>query len=256
MAMSFQARIAVLSAAASIALAMTAPAHACSVPKELLQFSLPLPHLAASVHKRLPIKIVALGSSSTAGQGASNPSMSYPARLQQQLRKAWPDMNVQVVNAGINGQLAGDMTKRLDHDVLALRPQLVIWQTGVNDAIRGLPLNEFKRTLADGIDRLRARGADVVLVDQQYYPRYEKLKDGPAYLAAMRDVARDKRVPLVQRFRMMKYLVDSHQFSVATMLSGDQFHLNDRSYECFGKLLSEQLRGAVSAQPVHTGKTL
>lgn len=223
---------------------IAAPAHACTVPSDLSQFSAPLPHLAAAVRGGKPVTIVALGSSSTKGAGASNPAKSYPARLQDALHVAWPKQQVQVINAGINGQLATDMVARIDKDVVARKPQLVIWQTGVNDAIKNVPVDTFKLTLRAGVARLLQSGADVVLVDHQFYPRFETLKSGPAYLAAIREIAAEYKVPLVQRYRIMKYLVESHQFSVVTMLSADQFHLNDRSYDCLGKLLSEQLRRA------------
>lgn len=226
----------------------------------MTRLSLPLAKFAAAVHDSAPLKIIALGSSSTAGAGASNSSKSYPARLQTELNRLWPDQKVSVINAGVNGQLASDMVARLDKDVVAKKPQLVIWQTGVNDAIRGVPIDAFRKTLATGIDRIQKARIDMVLIDQQYYPRFEKLKNGPLYLTAIREVAQQFRVPVVQRFRIMKHLLDSNQFTTMTMLSRDQFHLNDSSYECLGKLLAESLRGAAmtttTVEPVSDGKRL
>jgi lysophospholipase L1-like esterase len=248
--------------AATLALAVTATSAtslACSVPKEMTRLSVPLVKFAAAVHDKVPLTIIALGSSSTAGAGASNPMKSYPARLQIELSSIWPNEKIQVINAGVGGQLANDMVARLDKDVLSKKPQLVIWQTGVNDAVRGVPIDAFKRTLAAGIERVVKAGSDIVLIDQQYYPKYEKLKNGPLYLTAIREVAQQYRVPVVQRYRIMKHLLDSRQFTTLTMLSPDQFHLNDTSYSCLGKLLAESLRGAATTttvEPMLEGKRL
>lgn len=245
---------------------MAHPAFAtCTVPREMTKLSLPLPNLAAAVNddvngNNAPLRIVAIGSSSTAGAGATSPTKSYPARLQLELSRLWPDEKIQVINAGVNGQLASDMVARLDKDVLAKSPQLVIWQTGVNDAIRGVPIDAFKKSLMAGIERVQRARIDLVMIDQQYYPKFDKLKNGAQYLTAIRDVAHQYRVPVVQRFRIMKHLLDSHQFTTMTMLSSDQFHLNDQSYDCLGKLLAESLRGATATtttvEPVLDGKKL
>lgn len=250
-----------LAVLAPASLAVMSSAYACTVPKEMTRLSAPLAKFAAAVNDKAPLKIIALGSSSTAGAGASNPKKSYPARLQAELSQIWPKEQIQVVNAGINGQLASDMVARLDKDVLSQRPQLVIWQTGVNDAVRDVPIDAFKKTLSSGIERVQKAGTDIVLIDQQYYPKYEKLKNGALYLAAIREVAQHYRIPVVQRYRIMKHLLDSHQFTTLTMLSPDQFHLNDTSYDCLGKLLAESLRGAVTTttttvEPVLDGKRL
>lgn len=206
----------------------------------------PLPKLFAAVGSATPIKIVALGSSSTWGAGASSRANSYPARLEKELRNAWPQNDVRVINSGMNGQLAQHMLVRLDKDVGAQKPQLVIWQTGVNDAIKGVPIETFKQQLRAGIERIRQFGADVALVDQQFYPRFAKLKDGALYVAAMREVAAPLHVPVVQRFRIMQHLISSAQFTTATLLGPDQFHLTDRSYDCMGHFLAQSLRSAAA----------
>ena len=204
----------------------------------------PLPKVTAALQAKAPLRIVALGSSSTWGTGASSRAHTYPARLEQELRMLWPDNDVRVFNAGVGGQLARHMLARIDKDVTPRRAQLVVWQTGVNDAIRGVPLDEFRRQLVSGIARLRAGGSDVILIDQQFYPSFKKLKDGPLYMAIMRDVATQNHVPMMQRFKIMQHLISSAQFTEATLLAKDKFHLNDRAYDCLGRLLALQLRSA------------
>jgi lysophospholipase L1-like esterase len=193
-----------------------------------------------------PVRIVALGSSSTWGTGASSRTHTYPARLEQELRAAWPKIDVRVVNAGVGGQLARDMVARIDKDVVPQKPQLVLWQTGVNDAIKGVPIEDYKRQLRAGIERFRAMAVDVVMIDQQYSPKFAKLKDAPLYMTALREVAAKYQVPVVQRFAIMQHLIATAQFTTATLLSADQFHLNDQSYDCMGRLLARSLEAAAA----------
>lgn len=237
----------------AIMLATSAPpAHAggCTVPPELMTLGGPVPKLTAVLQTNAPIRIVALGSSSTWGTGASTRAHTYPARLEQELRAAWPKSDLRVINAGVGGQLARHMLARIDKDVAPLHPQLVIWQTGVNDAIRSVPLEQFRQQLETGVSQLRALGSDVIFIDQQFYPSFQKLKDGPLYMATMRDVARRYHVPVMQRFRIMQHLISSAQFTTATLLAPDQFHLNDRAYDCIGSLLAQSLRSAAAMVPV------
>ncbi|HEX2842383.1 SGNH/GDSL hydrolase family protein [Hyphomicrobium sp.] len=232
------------------ALLFSVPASAdCTAPADLVKLQAPLPRLVAAVRESERIRIVALGSSSTWGAGASSRARAYPARLESELRTAWPKADVRVINAGVNGELARNMLARIGQQVTPHNPQLVIWQTGVNDAIRGVPLDTFRLQVRTGIERLRATGADVVLIDQQYYPGFKSVKDGPLYLAALRDTAAQFNVPVVQRFRIMQHLISSAQFTTATLLSPDQFHLNDRSYDCLGHLLAQSLRSAAALAP-------
>lgn len=218
------------------------------MPPELVSLRGPLPKLMAAAHSGAPIRIVALGSSSTWGTGATSRAHTYPARLEQELRAAWPTSDVRVFNAGIGGQLARHMLARIDKDVAPRHPQLVLWQTGVNDAIRGVPLDEYRSQLRLGVQRLRALDADVVLIDQQFYPSFKKISDGPLYMAAMSEVAAELKVPVVQRYRIMQHLISSAQFTAATLLAPDQFHLNDSAYDCIGRLVAQSLR-SVAAVP-------
>jgi lysophospholipase L1-like esterase len=230
-----------------IAAATPANAGGCSAPQDLIRLQAPLPMFLGAVRKNGPIRIVALGSSSTWGTGASSRAHTYPARLEQELRTTWPKADVRVVNAGVGGQLARDMVARIDKDVGPWKPQLVIWQTGVNDAIRSVPIEDYRQQLRKGLDRLRKMETDVVFIDQQFYPSFKRIKDGPLYMQAMRDIAGQYQIPVVQRYAIMQHLISSAQFTAATLLSPDQFHLNDRAYDCMGHLLAQSLRSAAAA---------
>lgn len=212
----------------------------------MVRFTAPLPSLAAAFKNHRPIVIIALGSSSTAGSGASSRQNAYPSQLEYQLVQRWPGRQVKVINAGVNGQFATDMMARLDRDVLAKKPAMVIWQTGVNDALKGVDPVKFKQLVLTGIDRMRLAGIDVVLLDHQYYPRAEKLKNYGRYLQVLAEASRERGIPILNRFKIMKHLVSTSQFALDELLSKDGFHLNDLSYRCLGKLMADAIVGTVT----------
>ena len=166
--------------------------------------ALPLPASRAALRAGRPLTVVAFGSSSTEGAGASTPGHAYPARLEALLRAALPGRVVRVLNRGVGGQDVGEMLARLDADVLAERPQLVVWQAGANAALRGMDPGAFRDTLADGVARLRANGTDVVLMDSQLAPAVLSRPLHPRIAAATRDVAAAWSVPVFSRAGLMR----------------------------------------------------
>ena len=95
---------------------------ACVVSAERVRFAQPLSRVAERLADGRPVKIVAFGSSSTEGAGASKPSASYPSRLAEELARWFPDNQITVLNRGVGGNDAADMLARLDSDVIAERP--------------------------------------------------------------------------------------------------------------------------------------
>ena len=214
----------------------------CNAPRDLVRLAVPLEAAQRAMYRERSVRIIALGSSSTEGAGASSPKMCYPARLEAELNRRYgEDAHFEVVNLGAGGELAENMLARLDRDVISRKPSLVIWQTGVNDVIRGVPLDEFRTSLVQGIDAIAAAGADLMLLDSQYYPKAMMVPGFREYLVTMRQVAREKGVPIVSRFAIMKHLVDSAQYTPAQLLAPDQFHLNDLSYNCLGSILADAI---------------
>jgi acyl-CoA thioesterase-1 len=219
----------------------------CLVPKELGRFTAPLPNLTHAVTATSGIHIIALGSSSTAGSGASSQLASYPARLDAELDRRFPRKDFIVTNYGTGGQLARDMLTRIREDVLLQKPALVIWQTGVNDAVQDVGVETFQETLETGIRELKTAGIDIVLVDMQFYPRSERVAVYGDYLKAMRVVAQGQNIPLFGRFAIMKHLVKSGQYTTDQLLAPDNFHLNDLSYGCLADLLADAIEEQVKS---------
>jgi lysophospholipase L1-like esterase len=218
----------------------------CVAPKEMVQFTAPLTNIVKAFRSTKLIRIVALGSSSTAGSGASSPQASYPAQLDDELERRFDGWDFKVMNLGVGGQLASDMLERMDKHVLPREPHLVLWQTGVNDAIRDVGVETYRKTLKAGIDKLRAHGIDAVLIQMQFYPKSERVQGYTDYLRVMHEVAAAEEIPLFRRFTIMKHFIKSGQFTAAQLLSPDLFHMNDLSYGCLAGLLADAIEHQVA----------
>jgi hypothetical protein len=141
------------------------------LPDEVIGFKYPLPRLAEAFRRGGPVKIVAMGSSSTAGRADVVP---YPYWLEMYLRVARGNARVDVLNRGKGGEEAIEELQRFDADIFAEMPlpSLVIWQVGTNAVFRKkekkYDLDKVAAAIDAGLDRLRGQPMDVLLIDPQY----------------------------------------------------------------------------------------
>lgn len=205
-----------------------------------------LPHLRDAIAARTEGLIVALGSSSTAGAMASDPAHSYPAALQAALNAAMPTAHFAVVNRGVGGQDAAEELARLDSDVIALRPQLVIWQVGANGAMRHADPLEFHRMVAEGVRRLRNAGIDVILMDNQRSPKVLAAVEHIVLEESLRHVAQETRMNLFSRSHLMDAWSDEGS-KPGLFTASDGLHHNDLGYECVSRSLARLIVAAMAA---------
>ncbi len=230
---------------ASPAAAQAAVARACTAPQEFSRLGQPLARMAKKLTTGEPITIVAVGSSSTAGAGATSPANSYPAKLEADLRARFPGVPIKVINRGINGDEALTMLARFDQDVIAEKPDVVLWQVGTNAVLRDHSLAGEAPLIRDGIRRLKATGADVVLVDSQYAPKVIAKPDAQGMVRLMGAEAKFESAGLFQRFAIMRHWHDAEGTSFEELLSPDGLHMNDWSYGCIARLLGVAIADAV-----------
>src|ERR1043165_1636749 len=161
-------------ALAWVALAAPSPLRAqetalCAAPPGVEALEHPPIHIRERITKGLPLKIIAIGSSSTFGTGASSPAASYPSRLEAELKAKLPGLPITVLNKGIGGEEANQMVARFDADVIDENPDLVLWQVGSNSVLRDHPTPG--EIIRQGVEKLKASGAEVILVTPQYAPK-------------------------------------------------------------------------------------
>jgi len=226
--------------------ASPAPPAMCKAPAELAHFERPLVHTMRRLANGQPLTIVAIGSSSTAGAGASSPDATYPSRLAVELRARFPGREITVLNRGVNGEETTNMMARFAGEVLAAHPQLVLWQIGTNSVLRDHSLSSHAVQLHDGIEQLKAAGADVVLIDPQFAPAVLAKSETPGMVEQIALAAKQEDVGLFQRFAVMRDWHDVQHLAFDAFVSPDHLHMNDWSYACVAKLLGGAIAEAAT----------
>jgi len=210
------------------------------------------------------VKIVAFGDSIT--NGASPAGMTEADTFRQVVRRQLTERlgtTVEVVNAGVNGDIVTLATGRLQRDVLDRKPDLVTIMFGGNEAGFYRPetngfadtprvsRDQFAATVAKIVDRVRAQGITVVLMTcppmtERYWGMhlepYRKhginflVKD---YAQAMRDVAAEKGVELVDVYRAFEEKPERLDYFP------DGLHPDARGHRVIADLLVERLASII-----------
>lgn len=232
--------------AAPAAATNAGPPAACNVTLDQVRLDLPLAHTARVLASGKPLKIVALGSSSTYGAGASTSAASYPSRLADELARRFPGHEITILNRGVNGNEAADMLARLDTAVIAEKPDLILWQVGTNSVLRDKPLQPHAPLLHEGLARMKATGADVVLIDPQYAPRVISKPGCQGMVSLIATAAKAEHVGVFHRFELMRRWRETEQLPFETFVSTDGLHMNDWSYACLAKALGVAIAEAAT----------
>jgi acyl-CoA thioesterase I len=218
---------------------------ACDVPEELMQVDDKLPHLAERLSAKDPVKIVAIGGASTTGLAAGSSELAYPSRLQEILASWYPSSPIAVVNRGVPRQTAQQMLDRFSSDVMPEDPVLVIWETGTTDAVRGVGVDDFAATLQTGVDELKARGIDIILVDMQFSHSTTTVIDFERYLNAIHRVGDVNDVHVFPRFEMMRYWSEQNVFNFDGVAKDERANLAAKVYGCIAGKLADAIRVAL-----------
>jgi lysophospholipase L1-like esterase len=205
-----------------------------------------LPHVAGKLAAGQPVVIVAFGSSSTAGYGSSSPEFTYPNRLAAQLHRKYPGADITVLNRGVGGEDAPEMMKRIQASVIDAKPDLVIWQVGTNAVLRNLDPAETAKMVENGVARIQAAGADLVLVDPQYSPRVTEHGESASRMVRLLGrVAELRHVGIFPRFEVMREWHDQQALPIDSFVIADGLHMNDWGYACFAQLLGDDIINSV-----------
>ncbi|MDE5466195.1 SGNH/GDSL hydrolase family protein [Bradyrhizobium sp. CSS354] len=200
-----------------------------------------LPRTASRLKSGEPLKIVAIGSSSTVGLWVLRSAATYPEVMRRELSRLRSNATIEVINSGRVGDTIPNNVARFERDVFAHTPDLVIWQLGTNDvAWGGRPDQELKRSVLEGVRALKAGSADVVLMDLQYAPQvlasvgYSTMED------IIIDVAKQERVGLFSRFALMRNSV-SAGVAQSALVTWDGLHNTADGYDCIGRGLARAI---------------
>jgi acyl-CoA thioesterase-1 len=194
------------------------------------------------------LTILAIGSSSIEGVGASQPALGFVPRLEAGLAARLPGVDVTVVNRGIGGETAKETADRLEREIAAARPDLVLWQLGTNDVLRNRTMDAMFADYRRGQAILDAAGVDVMVIDPQRLPDAARNPNfagrNPALAEASRLIALEAgRVGYAafRRFDAMQGWSDLPGGGVGP----DELHLNDAGYACWSEITAEGLAAAL-----------
>ncbi len=223
------------------------------VPAHVNPFQYSLPKFADRLKGSGSIKIVAIGSSSTAGEGDIVP---YTYRLQTELRAKYPNRMIDVLNRGIGGQEAPEELARMRDDVIGEAPSLTIWQVGTNAVWQlGRNLDDVAAAIDKGLKLLGGEAMDVILMDLQYAPAVlteDKIEATRRMLSLIDQLATSAKVNVFHRFDMMRKFVDDERHLFDTIIDPtdtDRLHQSDFS----ARRIGYEFREAIAEAAAHAG---
>ncbi len=223
----------------------------CKVKSPAFEGRAPLRAVRRAIVQKRPVRVVALGSSSTVGVGASSPRASYPIRLENDLEGTIEGLKVEMYARGQSGEVAEDAAERLKAEVAEIRPDLVVWQVGTNDAVARIDAEQFGALLRDTLSWLALHNIDVVLIDPQYVERLAKDARYTGIVNEIATVASEMRVLLVNRYDTMADL--ARQYPGSSYLANDRFHLNDLGYRCMAEYATKAIVSGILQADTENG---
>lgn len=225
-----------------------AQAPACGAPPELLEAGAPLPTLVRAAQAG-SLRILVIGGASVLGPGTSGPSAAWPARLEALIAARRPGLSVEVVVRGRRGIATAEAGALLAQEMARAPAHLVLWATGTESAVRGREVDEMAEALNEGLEVLKAAGADAVLIDPQFSRFLRANANVEPYLDALRLVAAAHKVPLLRRWDLMRHWAETEQVDVERAPKPERVAATDRLNDCLAQALAALLRdGAAEAR--------
>ena len=192
-------------------------------------------------------RIIFFGDSLTALAGTEEPknqvTKGYVRIVRETLQETHKDKNIEVDWVATGGHTVPDLLKRVDKDVIAKKPTIVVIQIGCNDA-RRLPKDQFKSSLEELIDKLQK--ANIQVIQCTLTSVGEKHdgtnKDDPKleeFAEVEREVAKAKNVPLndLRKAFVAHWKQNNPDNKPSGILTYDGNHFNDTGH----KFVAEQM---------------
>ncbi len=210
----------------------------CSVPSADLATLVPgLSRTVENLGTTKKLRILAIGSSSTWGVGASSLKRNYPSRLEAIFSNVWKGVDLEIINRGVGGEIAAQTAARLLDEINLAQPDMILWQVGTNDALTNVPLEEFETTVRSTIAEVRKRNIDIVMVGLQYTPKYARHEHYFKIRKLMDTIASSENLLYVRRYRAMEFIANTK--ANLSMMASDNFHLNDLGYQCMAEHVAQ-----------------
>jgi uncharacterized Ntn-hydrolase superfamily protein/lysophospholipase L1-like esterase len=175
------------------------------------------------------------GDSVTCGGDASRPETRFPDGFVLELRKRFPQAEIEFFNAGIGGSSTLGRLPNFHQDVIEKKPDLVIVEF-VNDM--GFSPSMMRDHYDRAIDQVRAIGGEVILITPHFtmpaMMGFENVwgEDHRAACQALREIADQKQVGLADAARVWGHLA-KEGIPYTTLLYNGINHPDDRGHRIF-----------------------
>jgi hypothetical protein len=187
------------------------------------------------------LRILVIGSASTASGGTSSPSATWPKRLEARLASRLAPTTVQLTVFGQRGTTAADHARILAAETPRSRPHLVIWQLGTVEAARGLPAEDMSAAVQEAATMLRiSRGelTDLVLMDMQFSRFLRANADVETYRDQLRIAAAASGAQYFSRWAVMKHWVETERLDLERALRAQRTVVADELHDCLARVLT------------------
>jgi GDSL-like lipase/acylhydrolase family protein len=239
-------KIALIAAMALMNVAAFA-AEECEVPPSFIASDSDLTRVAKSIKSQHRLDIAVVGTGSSTLPGPDGEKFAYPARLQEALQRLLPGNDIKVVAHVEPRQTTAEMAAELKKILAEEKPALVVWQAGTFDAVSGIDPDEFRASLAEGLDSINTAEADADLVNMQYSPRTETMLAVATYADIMRWVAQEHGALLFDRLAIMRFWNDQGTFDLYAATK--EYDMARKVHDCIGRALASQIVNAAHLVP-------
>jgi len=206
----------------------------------------PLPNSAAALQKRKQVKILAIGSSSTAVLGTTGRS-GRPPLLESILERTIKGLDVEIINRGFSGELAEAASERIKIEVALNQPDIVLWQVGTNDALAHVPVDSFNLSVASTVKWLQDHNIDVILVGLHYNKQAGKDPHYQAIRESLRRIATEQNVLRIGRYEAMEVLARTSAGSGRPEV--EDFGLSEAGFNCMAQYIARTITVGLFAKP-------
>ena len=138
-----------------------------------------------------------------------------------------------------------------DSDVASVKPNLVIWETGVTDAVRGTNIEEFRKALQKGLTKLKAVVPETMLMDIQYSRATSLVTSSTSYMTMLHGVAALNQTAVFPRNEIMRNWEETNTFNYNINGQSERRVLATRLYDCLGQAVANAI---VRKSPVRSDK--
>jgi acyl-CoA thioesterase-1 len=223
--------------------AAAAQGPGCGAPAEWLEAP-PLRATATGIATGR-LRILAVGSASVTGAGVTSPAAAWPIRLEAMLRERRPDLALSFEVRGTRGATAADQWRQIEDALRAGPIDLVIWQAGMTEAVRGLPIDDMAAIIGQGLERLHARGVDAIVMGIQYSRFLRANADVDPYRDALRVLAAAGNAGFFSRYDIMRAWAEAGTVDMERAQRDRRAAEIDKLNDCLARALGAFIRDGV-----------